>query len=43
MKVGLRIRRPVRIDTTTSLANRGMFARMCVEVDITKPLCLKIT
>ncbi|XVF81050.1 hypothetical protein PTKIN_Ptkin15bG0125300 [Pterospermum kingtungense] len=38
MKVGEKIERPVRIDEATSIVSSGKFARMCVEVDITKPL-----
>ncbi|XP_031127518.1 uncharacterized protein LOC116029609 [Ipomoea triloba] len=37
-KIGLSIGRPVKIDTTTSLTTKGKFARVCVELDITKPL-----
>lgn len=41
MKIGEQIGRPIKIDHATSFANRGMFARMCVEVDITKPFVSK--
>ena len=41
MKVGEKIRKPIRIDQTTRLVSRGKFARLCVEVDITKPLLSK--
>ena len=41
MKVGEKIRKPIRIDQTTGLVSRGKFARLCVEVDITKPLLSK--
>ncbi|XP_019177873.1 PREDICTED: uncharacterized protein LOC109173071 [Ipomoea nil] len=40
-KIGKTIGRPVKIDTTTSLASIGKFARVCVEIDITKPLLSK--
>ncbi|XP_019183629.1 PREDICTED: uncharacterized protein LOC109178450 [Ipomoea nil] len=40
-KVGRRIGRPIRIDRATSQVSRGRFARMCVEIDITKPLLSK--
>ncbi|XP_019195841.1 PREDICTED: uncharacterized protein LOC109189684 [Ipomoea nil] len=40
-KIGKTIGRPVKIDTTTSLASIGKFARICVEIDITKPLLSK--
>ncbi|XVF63619.1 hypothetical protein PTKIN_Ptkin09bG0101200 [Pterospermum kingtungense] len=38
MKVREKIRRFVRVNEATSLISRGKFARLCVEVDITKPL-----
>ena len=41
MKVGEKIGKPIRIDQTTGLVSRGKFARLCVEVDITKPLLSK--
>lgn len=31
----------MKIDDTTALATRGKFARLCVEVDLTKPLLSK--
>lgn len=40
-KIGERIGEPKYIDEATSLVSRGRFARMCVEVDITKPLLSK--
>ncbi|KAI8010347.1 hypothetical protein LOK49_LG06G00492 [Camellia lanceoleosa] len=33
------IGKPLKIDLTTALATRGRFARVCVEVDLRKPLC----
>lgn len=39
MKVG----RPIRVDDSTSLVSKGRFARICSEVDITKPLLSKFT
>lgn len=36
MKVGEKVGRPVRIDDATSITSKGKFAKMCVEVDITK-------
>lgn len=42
-KIGNQIGRPVRIDTTTSLVSIGKFARICVEVDLSKPLLSKFT
>lgn len=38
MRIAEKIGRPIKVDHATSLTNRGMFARMCIEVDITKPL-----
>lgn len=43
MRVGGKIGRAINIDTATSLVSRAMFARICVEVDITKPLLSKFT
>ncbi|XVF44685.1 hypothetical protein PTKIN_Ptkin02bG0144100 [Pterospermum kingtungense] len=40
-KVGKKIGRPIKTDQATSLITRGNFARLCVEVDITKPLLSK--
>lgn len=37
-KVGEKIGKPIRADHSTDSATRGRFARICVEVDITKPL-----
>ncbi|XVE49009.1 hypothetical protein DITRI_Ditri01bG0047500 [Diplodiscus trichospermus] len=41
MKNGSKIGQPVMVDQATSLASRGKFARICIEVDITKPLLAK--
>lgn len=41
MKIGSKIGRPIRVDQATSLVSRGKFARICVEVDISKPLLAK--
>lgn len=41
MKIGEKIGKPVKVDQATSLVSRGKFARICVEVDITKPLLAK--
>ena len=43
MKLGSKIGNSVQIDSTTSMASRGHFARLCVEVDLTKPLVSKFT
>ncbi|XP_019198076.1 PREDICTED: uncharacterized protein LOC109191857 [Ipomoea nil] len=40
-KVGKKIGRPVQVDQATSQVSRGRFARMCVEIDLTKPLISK--
>lgn len=40
-KVGNKIGRFVRMDEATSITTKGKFARMCVEIDITKPLVPK--
>lgn len=40
-RVREKIGQPIRIDSATSLTLRGKFARLCVEVDITKPLLEK--
>ncbi|XP_019172106.1 PREDICTED: uncharacterized protein LOC109167539 [Ipomoea nil] len=42
-KISRRVGRPVRVDFTTSLISKGMFARVCVEIDISKPLLSKFT
>ncbi|XVF06930.1 hypothetical protein REPUB_Repub06bG0093500 [Reevesia pubescens] len=41
-RLGDEIGRSVRIDRTTSNMSRGKFARMCVELDLNKPLVSKI-
>lgn len=43
MKIGKNIGRPVKVDTTTSLVSIGKFARVCVELDVTRPLLSKFT
>ncbi|XP_019173022.1 PREDICTED: uncharacterized protein LOC109168452 [Ipomoea nil] len=40
-KLGNKIGRMLRVDQATSLVSRGHFARICVEVDMTKPLISK--
>lgn len=37
-RVGSKIGTPIKVDEATGMASRGKFARLCVEVDITKPL-----
>ena len=36
MKVGEKIGNPIKFDEATSLALRGHFARMCMEIDLEK-------
>ncbi|XP_031101934.1 uncharacterized protein LOC116005836 [Ipomoea triloba] len=43
MKIGKNIGYPVKADTTTSLVSIGKFARVCVELDVTRPLLSKFT
>lgn len=38
MRLGEKIGKPKKVDQATSLVSRGKFARVCVEVDISKPL-----
>lgn len=40
-KIGEKIAKILKIDRTTSVSMRGNFARLCVEVDLTKPLLAK--
>lgn len=40
-RVGEKIGKPIRIDSATTLISKGNFARLCMEVDITKPLLSK--
>lgn len=41
MRVGREIGEPKKVDQATSMASRGLFARFCVEVDVSKPLLAK--
>lgn len=41
MKIGEKVGTPIKVDDATSLTTRGRFARMCVEIDLTKPLLAK--
>ncbi|XP_031116887.1 uncharacterized protein LOC116020559 [Ipomoea triloba] len=43
MRVGDMIGKAKKVDHATSMASRGLFARVCVEVDITKPLLARFT
>ncbi|CAL1410028.1 unnamed protein product [Linum trigynum] len=38
MKIGNRIGKPIRVDQATSTGARSDYARVCVQVDLTKPL-----
>lgn len=40
-KVGSKIGKVIKIDNTTANAERGKFTRMCVEIDLSKPLLSK--
>ena len=40
-KIGQKIGRVLKIDNTTKNVERGQYTRMCVEVDLTKPLLSK--
>ncbi|XP_031131806.1 uncharacterized protein LOC116033187 [Ipomoea triloba] len=42
-KIGDKIGRTIKVDGTTSPVSRGKFARVCVEINITKPLLSKYT
>lgn len=41
MRIAEKIGRRIKVDHATSLTNRGMFVRVCIEIDITKPLKYK--
>lgn len=41
MRVGKLIGEPMKVDQATGSVSRGKFARICVEVDLTKPLLSK--
>ncbi|CAI0626162.1 unnamed protein product, partial [Linum tenue] len=43
MKIGNRIGKPIRVDHATSTGDRSDYARVCVQVDITKPLLSQFT
>jgi len=40
-KIGQKIGRVLKVDSTTENVERGQYSRMCVEVDLTKPLLSK--
>ena len=40
-KIGKKIGKVVRVDSTTENVERGQYTRLCVEVDLTKPLLSK--
>ena len=40
MTVGSKIGKPVRIDDATSIVSRGHYARICMEMDLLKPLVI---
>lgn len=41
LRIGEKIRKLIKIDTNTSLVTRGYFARICVELNLTKPYISK--
>lgn len=41
-KILLNLGKAIRLDTYTAQRKRGKFARMCVELDLTKPLVLEL-
>ncbi|EEF46729.1 conserved hypothetical protein [Ricinus communis] len=41
MRVGSKIGKPIRIHDAIESVSRGKFARICVEVNLTKPLLAK--
>ncbi|CAI0380830.1 unnamed protein product [Linum tenue] len=41
MRIGALIRKPIRVDRETEEGARGNYARVCVEVDLSKPLLAK--
>ncbi|CAI0551041.1 unnamed protein product [Linum tenue] len=43
MKIGQRIGKSIRVDHATSTGARSDYARVCVQVDITKPLLSQFT
>ena len=40
-KIGQKIGGVIKVDSTTANVERGQYTRMCVEVDVTKPLLSK--
>ncbi|OMO97270.1 hypothetical protein CCACVL1_04612 [Corchorus capsularis] len=42
MNVGRQLGKPIRLDTNTSKVVRGKFARICVEIDLFKPLVSRV-
>ena len=38
MRVGSKLGKPVKVDDSTSVVSRGHYARICVEVDLMRPL-----
>ena len=41
MTIGSKIGKSIRIDDATSTVSRGHYARICVEIDILKPMVAK--
>ncbi|XVF13095.1 hypothetical protein REPUB_Repub08aG0178400 [Reevesia pubescens] len=42
MDIGRKIGKPLKLDANTSLAIKGKFAYICVEVDMSKPLISRV-
>lgn len=42
MEIGNQIGKPIKVDTKTTMATRGKFARVCVEVNLSKPLITRV-
>ncbi|MBA0699118.1 hypothetical protein Goari_000782 [Gossypium aridum] len=37
IKVGKLVGRPIKLDSNTTYTTRGKFARICIEIDLSKP------
>lgn len=43
MKIGKNVGCPIKVDNTTSLVSKGKIARVCIELEMSKPLLSKFT
>lgn len=41
MRLGARIGRPIKVDNAVSVVSRGLYARVCVDVNLQKPIVSK--